>query len=153
MRHRYTTPHEAVPNLAPMVDVIMVLLVFFLLGATLDLARQGVLQTELDPRSGPRAGAGIEIQPRVRVALEDLGNGQAVRIHVMDRLLAPNDFAGLHDFLQQRRAAGADPQNAVVIAAEQPVRWKYVVRAMDAIVRAGFQNVQFAVSFAPDAQN
>ena len=48
---------ESVPNLAPMVDVIMVLLIFFLLGATLDLVKQGILQTELDPRSGPGGGS------------------------------------------------------------------------------------------------
>jgi biopolymer transport protein ExbD len=35
----------------------------------------------------------------------------------------------------------------VVIGAETTVRWKYVVRAMDAAVRAGFSNIQFAVSF------
>ena len=50
-------PHgESIPNLAPLVDVIMVLLIFFMLGASLNLKTEGVLQTELDDRSGPVHG-------------------------------------------------------------------------------------------------
>jgi biopolymer transport protein ExbD len=136
-----------VPNLAPMVDVIMVLLVFFLLGTSLDLVSQGVLQTELDPSSGPGAGARIEINPLIRIALADVGSGESVRIFVMDEPLKENTGEGLYRFLLDRRRAGADPANPVVIGAETTVRWKYVVQAMDAAVRAGFSNVQFAVSF------
>ncbi|HPM22794.1 MAG TPA: biopolymer transporter ExbD [Phycisphaerae bacterium] len=138
---------EVVPNLAPMVDVIMVLLVFFLLGTSLDLVSQGVLQTELDPSSGPGAGAAVEIKPLVRIALADVGSGSGAIIYVMDELLGQDDFESLHRFLLDRRRAGADPENPVVIGAETTVRWKFVVKAMDAAVRAGFTNVQFAVSF------
>jgi biopolymer transport protein ExbD len=136
-----------VPNLAPMVDVIMVLLVFFLLGTSLDLVSQGVLQTELDPSSGPGAGARIEINPLIRIALADVGGGDSVRIFVMDEPLKENTADGLYRFLLDRRRAGADPANPVVIGAETTVRWKFVVQTMDAAVRAGFTNVQFAVSF------
>jgi biopolymer transport protein ExbD len=138
-----------VPNLAPMVDVIMVLLVFFLLGTSLDLVAQGVLQTELDPSSGPGGGARVEINPLIRIALADVGAGESVRIYVMDEPLPENDFEGLYRFLLDRRRAGADPANPVVIGAETTVRWKFVVKTMDAAVRAGFTNVQFAVSFRP----
>jgi len=65
----------------------------------------------------------------------------------MDELLGQDDFESLHRFLLDRRRAGADPENPVVIGAETTVRWKFVVKAMDAAVRAGFTNVQFAVSF------
>jgi biopolymer transport protein ExbD len=138
---------EFVPNLAPMVDVIMVLLVFFLLGTSLDLVSQGVLQTELDPSSGPGAGVRVEINPLIRIALADVGGGASVRIYVMEEPLAENDFEGLYRFLLDRRRAGADPANPLVVGAETTVRWKFVVKAMDAAVRAGFTNVQFAVSF------
>jgi biopolymer transport protein ExbD len=138
---------EFVPNLAPMVDVIMVLLIFFLLGTSLDLVSQGVLQTELDPSSGPGAGVRVEINPLIRIALADVGGGESVRIYVMEEPLAENDFEGLYRFLLDRRRAGADPANPLVVGAETTVRWKFVVKAMDAAVRAGFANVQFAVSF------
>jgi biopolymer transport protein ExbD len=136
-----------VPNLAPMVDVIMVLLIFFLLGTSLDLVSQGVLQTELDPSSGPGAGARVEINPLIRIALADLDAGAGARIFLLDEPLGDNDFDGLYRLLRDRRQAGADPANPVVIGAETTVRWKFVVKAMDAAVRAGFMNVQFAVSF------
>ena len=144
---KFAPGRESVPNLAPMVDVIMVLLVFFLLGASLDLVKQGVLQTELDPRSGPAAGAAVQLNPLIRIALEDVDAGQSVSIYVMEERLGENSFDGLLKFLVARRRAGADPDNMVVIGAGTTVRWRFVVAAMDAAVRAGFKNVQFAVSF------
>ncbi len=143
---------EAIPNLAPMVDVIMVLLIFFLLGASLNLVKQGVLQTELNDTSGPAAGAAVQINPMITIGLKDkTGKGDAVDIFVMDEPLADNNFNGLLKFMQGRRRAGADPKNMVVIGADMTVRWRYVVWAMDAAVRAGFSNVQFAVSFRGNA--
>ena len=144
---KFEPVRDFAPNLAPMVDVIMVLLVFFLLGASLNLVKQGVLQTELDPRSGPGGGAAVQINPLIRIGLEDVDNGASVDIFVMESPLADNSFDGLREFLARRRQAGADPDNMVVIGAETRVRWRYVVQAMDAAIQAGFKNVQFAVSF------
>ncbi len=151
MKQRREPASETTPNLAPMVDVIMVLLVFFLLGATMSLLNEGILQTELDPRSGPGEGVAIAINPLIRIALFDENDGGNAGIRVMQIDLPPGDFGALHQYLAERKEAGADPANPVVIAAEQTVRWKYVIRAMDAAVTAGFQNVQFAVSLAPTA--
>jgi len=137
---------ERIPNLAPMVDVIMVILVFFLLGASLELAKEGVLQSELDPRSGPGDGTPIEIIPAVKIALEEVDGGQACNLYVMGEPLPGNTFEDLGRFLRQRRDAGADTANPVVIAAQPAVRWRFVVKAMDVAVRSGFGNVQFAVS-------
>ncbi|MBL8878278.1 MAG: biopolymer transporter ExbD, partial [Phycisphaerales bacterium] len=39
---------ERIPNLAPMVDIIMVMLVFFMLGASMNLISEGTLRSELD---------------------------------------------------------------------------------------------------------
>ncbi|MGD8453695.1 MAG: biopolymer transporter ExbD [Phycisphaerae bacterium] len=139
--------HESVPNLAPMVDVIMVLLIFFLLGASLDLVHQGILQTELDDSSGPGGGAAIQVNPLIRIALQDIDDGQGAEIFVMEEPLADNTFDGLLRYLEARRRAGADPNNIVVIGADTTTRWRFVIQAMDAAVRAGFHNVQFAVSF------
>lgn len=138
---------EKVPNLAPLVDVIMVLLIFFLLGATLDVITEGVLQTELDASSGPGGQAQVSIVPTVEINLEDVGEGAGVIVHAMDEILTDQPFAALRDMLARRRSMGADTENPVVIGAGMSVRWRFVVQAMDAAVRAGFTNVQFAVSF------
>ncbi len=144
-------PHgESIPNLAPLVDVIMVLLIFFMLGASLNLRVEGVLQTELDSRSGPDdANEQIEINPSIRIGLEDVDSGGSCNIYVLDTLLG-DDFAKLREFMDNRRLAGADVTNSVVIGAQGTVRYKYIIAAFDSCVRAGFRNVQFAVSFADE---
>lgn len=137
---------DRIPNLAPMVDVIMVILVFFLLGASLELSREGILQTELDPRSGPGAGTAVEIVPVVKIALEEVDGGKSCNVYVQGETLPNASFDALRQYLIERREAGADVKNPVVIAAQPAVRWRHVVHAMDAAVEAGFSNVQFAVS-------
>ncbi|GAG44226.1 unnamed protein product, partial [marine sediment metagenome] len=137
---------ERIPNLAPMVDVIMVILVFFLLGASLELATEGVLQTELDPRSGPGQGTPIEIIPAVKIALEEVAGGQGCNIYIVGKPLPGNTFEHLYGFLEQRRLAGADTANPVIVAAQPGVRWRFVIKTMDVAIRAGFTNVQFTVS-------
>lgn len=147
MKQQHVSVGERIPNLAPMVDVIMVLLIFFLLGASVNLIREGVLQTQLDPNSGPGGGASVQITPTIKIGLEDVNKGEGVKIFVMDEPPIENDFERVYAYLETRRAAGADVMNPVVIGAEPGVHWKFVVKAMDAAVRAKFQNVQFAVSF------
>lgn len=137
---------ETTPNLAPMVDVIMVLLVFFLIGASFGAMREGMLQTTLDASVGPGGSASIEVTPRIRIGLRDADRGASVEIIVMDQPVARGDFEALRGFLESRRDQGIDAENPVVIAAEAAVRWDFVVQAMDAAMRAGFRNVQFAVS-------
>ena len=145
-RSKFETINERIPNLAPMVDVIMVILVFFMLGASLTLAREGALQTELDPRSGPGEGAAVEIIPSVKIALEEVDQGKACNILVNGVKLEGNSFEALRQYLRERREKGADPLNPVVVGSHPGVQWKLVVQAMDSCKRTGFRNVQFAVS-------
>lgn len=146
IRARRESAGEYVPNLAPMVDVIMVILVFFMLGASLTLVSEGALKTELDPRSGPGAGVAVEIIPSVKITLEAVDEGRSCNLFVMGRALQSNSFDGLLAHLIDRRQAGADTANPLVIGFQPEVHWGLVIRAMDTAVRAGFRNVQFAVS-------
>ena len=141
---------ERIPNLAPMVDVIMVLLIFFMLGASLEVFREGVFESELDPRSGPGAGAAVEIIPSIKIALQASDTGGEPAIYVMGRMLENGSFEALGALLARRREQGVDTTSPVVIAAQSSVTWRYVVAAMDAAVRNGFANVQFAVHLDGD---
>ncbi|GMU81204.1 MAG: hypothetical protein AMXMBFR47_10750 [Planctomycetota bacterium] len=145
-RARFEPAGESIPNLAPMVDVIMVILVFFMLGASLELAKEGVLQTELDPRSGPGEGVAVEIVPAVKIALEEVDEGRTCNIYVNGEPLRGNTFEDLRRFMHSRRSLGADPANPVVIGSHPGVQWRHLVTAMDTAVQSGFKNVQFAVS-------
>ncbi len=136
--------HAAIPNLAPMVDVVMVILIFFMLGTTFALS-EGMLPTQLPAETGPGGGAAITILPAVRISLSEQADGRGCRIVVMGRELADQSFETLAAFLREKRVAGADPQAPVLISADGGLEYQQVISAMDACVRAGFSNIQFSV--------
>jgi biopolymer transport protein ExbD len=138
--------HAAIPNLAPMVDVTMVILIFFMLGTTFAIS-EGILPLQLPSQVGPGGGAAITIVPSVRIALFEQP-GATCKIVVMDRALERNSFEELAGFLREKRVAGADAASPVLIAAEGGVQYQDVISAMDACVRAGFSNIQFSVNAA-----
>ncbi|MDX2198431.1 MAG: biopolymer transporter ExbD [Phycisphaerae bacterium] len=146
MKRRHLPSSDSIPNLAPMVDVIMVLLVFFLIGASFNLLDERLLKTELDPNVGPGGAAAVELSPRIRVRIEDFDDGKSAKITLMDRSVPPGDFAALRALLAERRDAGADVDNPVIVAPDSNVRWNFVIQAMDAVIGAGFGNVQFALA-------
>lgn len=67
--HRARHPSSpSIPNLAPMVDVVMVILIFFMLGTSFALS-EGVLPSQLPAQVGPGGAASVSIVPQVRIAL------------------------------------------------------------------------------------
>lgn len=138
------------PNLAPMVDVIMVILIFFMLGTRFKF-HEAVLPTQLPADVGPGPGASVAIAPLVRIGLLAGHQPSDYTITIMHQPLAPNDFRALASLLVAKRQAGADPTARVIIDAEPGVQYRHVVKAFDACVRAGFENVQFAVQLNPAA--
>ncbi len=143
-RRAFPTAHTAVPNLAPMVDVVMVILIFFMLGTSFVLT-EGFLSTQLPAQAGPGGAAQISFVPAVRIDLVR-GEGDACGIRVMGQPVREGDFSALEAVLRQRVDAGADSQSRVVIRAEPDVRYESVVAAMDSARRAGFARIQFSVA-------
>lgn len=135
----------AIPNLAPMVDVVMVILIFFMLGTSFAIP-EGVLPTRLPSQIGPGGGARVAIIPVVRIALLDDGQTGRSRILVMGSSLPENSFAALADLMRAKRRASGDSSAPVLIAADPNVQYQDVISTMDACVRAGFGNIQFSVS-------
>jgi biopolymer transport protein ExbD len=144
-RHDVPAAHARVPNLAPLVDVVMVILIFFMLGTTFAVS-EGALPTQLPSQVGPGGGASIAIVPAVRIVVYHEPRGDGYRIVVMDHRLEHNSFEALADFMKAKRSAGADPTAPVLIAADGTVQYQHVISAMDACVRAGFSNIQFSVA-------
>jgi biopolymer transport protein ExbD len=134
--------HARIPNLAPMVDVVMVILIFFMLGAGFAIP-EGVLPTQLPTQIGPGGGAHVAIVPVVRIELHDSPKG--LQIHVMGRPFPENSFDALAQFLIQRRDAGADPAGRILLSADASIRYEHVISAMDACTRAGFPNVELVI--------
>lgn len=147
MRRGLPEAHAAIPNLAPMVDVVMVILIFFMLGTTF-AAFEGVLPTRLPANVGPGGSAKVAIVPMIRIALLGPLEFGFPGIRVMDHELRENSFAALGELLRGKAAAGADTESPVLLAADPDVAYQHVISAMDACVQAGFGNIQFSVSTA-----
>ncbi len=133
---------DSAPNLAPMVDVVMVILIFFMLGAGFAV-REGALPSQLPADVGPGGAASVAATPLVRITLEEGPPPDGVRVRVMDQMLSDNDPAALYGFMRNKRDQGADTRGNVLIAADPGVRYKHVVAAFNACARAGYENVQF----------
>ncbi len=144
MKRGFPPAHAYAPNLAPMVDVVMVILIFFMLGTTIAVS-EGVLPTELPSRVGPGGGAEVAIVPTVSIAIQESPDGRGCRINVMGLALPEGDFRALEHLLREKLRQGADPQGRVLIDAEPAVAYQHVISAMDSCVGAGFANIQFAV--------
>lgn len=131
------------PNLAPLVDVVMVILIFFMLGTSFAVS-EGLLPTRL-ATEGETGAAPPAFAPAVRIALSQETSDDRCRISVMGQPLPDGSFNALQSYLRSKRAQGADPRGRLIIAASPTVRYQSVIAALDACVRAGFKNVQFAV--------
>jgi biopolymer transport protein ExbD len=142
-------PRATTPNLAPLVDVVMVILIFFMLGTSFVL-REGLLPTRL-PTDQADGGTDPTFVPVVRIALTPGPTPERCEISVLGHSLPDGSFDALQGFLRNRRVRGADPQGRIIIAASPTVLYQSVISAVDACVRAGFKNVQFAVSAGPVA--
>ncbi|HKQ46653.1 MAG TPA: biopolymer transporter ExbD [Phycisphaerae bacterium] len=135
-------PRVRIPNLAPMVDVVMVILIFFMLGTGF-ATPEGVLPTRLPTQIGPGGGARVSIVPVVRIELRESPGG--LRILVMGQALAESSFDVLSSLLTERKDAGADAAGRVLLLAEPAVRFESVISAMDTCQRAGFPNLELVI--------
>jgi biopolymer transport protein ExbD len=139
IRRGFPPAHASVPNLAPMIDVVMVILIFFMLGTSFTVT-EGRLGAGLFAPAVP-GGAAVEWTPTIRISLKQTGDG-ACHVNVMGVALPTGDFEGLRRLLSEKRAAGIDAQNPVVILAERDVAYENVIRVMDACRLAGYSNLQ-----------
>ncbi|MGB2985524.1 MAG: biopolymer transporter ExbD, partial [Phycisphaerae bacterium] len=130
-------------NLAPMIDVAFLLLIFFLVTTTFERA-EGILASDLPDASRAPAVA-LPISPIV-IRLTQAGEGHEDFTIGIDRFEGvPQDFAALPAFLRQiQEHPGFDKQTPVVIVADNDVRWDHVVNCWNTALRAGYEKIAFA---------
>jgi len=145
-RRRRTPPHASVSvmslNLAPMIDLTFLLLIYFLLTTVFQRA-EGVLGANL-PRDRGRPAVALPISPIVvRVA----GTGPSVSdfaLRIDDFAAQPASFSELSAFLVDiRRNEGFDEDTPVVIVAGADTPWELVVECWNAAVRARCRSIAF----------
>ncbi len=141
-RRRRNASH-IVLNLAPMIDVTFLLLIFFLVTTTFKRA-EGVLTSEL-PKDAGAPSAALPISPViVRITQLDPA-GDDYQINIDNYTRAPGTFGELAQFLVDIQGnPGFDAKTPVVIFPGADVRWDHVVNCWNAAVRAKCENITFA---------
>jgi biopolymer transport protein ExbD len=123
-------------NLVPLIDVILVLIIFFVITTTFDA--RSVLKLEL-----PRAGGEPNTQSE---SLSLLINADG-RYFVGDREALRTDVESLKRTIVE--VAGDDRERTVLLRADARTPWQAVVTAYDALGQLGFTRIANAT--APEA--
>ena len=126
-------PREPVDiNLAPLIDVVFILLLFFVVTTT--FTRETQLKVDL-----PEAVSGEQVQAEVKAALEIL-IGVDGSFALNGKSLSKNDLTTLMEALRQE--SGGDKSIPVVLSADGKSPHKAVVTAMDAAAKLGFAQLR-----------
>ncbi|ROR32652.1 ExbD/TolR family protein [Inmirania thermothiophila] len=133
MRFRTREPEEPSVNLTPLIDVVFLLLIFFMVSTTFQ--REAELEIQLPEASGePREEAPKELE----VAIDAQG-----RYFVDRQALANTRLATLVRALEQAVREGGR-ERPVVILADGRTPHEAVIRALDAARRVGLYRITFA---------
>ena len=131
---RYLRPGEVGFNMTPMIDVVFLLIIFFLVSS--HLAKQEV-HLEL-PLPTADSGQSAPDDETARVTINVLADG---RLLLAGKPVAPGDLQGR--LSQQRAAAGSDLE--VRIRSDRAAAYQRVEPILLAAARAGVWNVTFSV--------
>ena len=140
MQFRRGKPDDPEINLIPLIDVLLVVLIFLMVTTT--YARFSELQINLPEAKGDTAK---ETMMQINVGVDHDG-GYAIN----DVATATSSVDGLVDALHN--AAGSEKDPVVVISADAQATHQAVIRVMDAARRAGYPRVTF-VTQSSDSGN
>ncbi|MHC8406327.1 MULTISPECIES: ExbD/TolR family protein [unclassified Pseudomonas] len=129
-------------NLASLIDVVFILLLFFVVTTT--FTRETQLRVEL-PEAVSGSPAEDQQAKRLDVAISAEG-----AFSVNDRVLPKNDLATLMDALQKE--SNGDTEMPLSISADGKTQHQSVITAMDAAGKLGFSHLRMTtVEAAPPA--
>lgn len=115
-------------NLVPLIDVILVMIIFFVVTATFDA--RSVIRLELPRATGEQVAAE---QPLLLLV-----NAQG-RYFVGDREVLRDDVESLKATI--REVAGDDRDRPVMLRADARTPWQAVITAYDALGQLGFKQI------------
>ncbi len=138
-------------NLAPMMDVMFNLLIFFLVATSFQMP-EGLLSARLPKTSGISDRQAIVPVVPIKIFLETAPGEKNVLIRVSTSmssdaasLIILEDFDQLYTLLKTLpKKPGITNQTPVIIASKDKVKWDTIVNAYNAAVRAKFKNIVFA---------
>ena len=135
MRIRDDRAHdEPEINLIPLIDVILVLIIFFVITTTFDA--RSTLQLQLPSATGEPAGDQTQ-------SLSVLINAEG-RYFVGDQEVLRTDIDSLKQAIA--RVGGSDHNRAVLLRADARTPHQSVVTALDALGQLGFRRISIATA-------
>lgn len=137
MKFRRQANQEVSVNLTPLIDVVFLLLIFFMVSTT--FTRETELQIDLPEADGEQAE-----QPVDQVEVEINAEGE---YSVNDQRLDSSDREALKARIQQ--VAGDDTSMPFVITADAKTSHELVVRAMDVAGSLGFTGLSISTQRTP----
>jgi biopolymer transport protein ExbD len=121
-------------NLTPLIDVVFLLLIFFMVSTTFER------ETEISVQLPQATGQALETQQKViEVTIDAKG-----RYYVNRQELVNTQLDTLKRAME--KAAGGAEKPQVILSADRNARHESVVTAMDAAAQLGFVNVTIATS-------
>lgn len=135
MNFRRTRPEEISVNLTPLIDVVFLLLIFFMVSTT--FTRETQLELDL-----PEAASGNPVETRaqqIEVTISATGE-----VAINDKTLLAPGLDSIKSALQ--RESGGDTQLPVVITADGNASHQSVITAMDAAGQLGFSRLRLTTS-------
>lgn len=142
--------YDSGPNLTPLVDVVMVILIFLMLVGSFGagehfLASNLPIKQNGPGQTPPPAGWVADTPLEIRVDPRGAGfEAVAGRIRVNDQRQLESQ---LRRMLEQFQKAGTPPDKVqVIISPSRVVRYEHLIRVYEAALSAGFTKVAFATS-------
>ena len=145
-RRRRRPPARLGLNLTAMIDVVFLLLVYFMAATEFKLGEE-IYRMDL-----PRRGRAVDpfALPRdpLRIQVSSTAPGYVIR--VPGAPVRPETFQELYDFLDQsRRGEGAvgglyEADHPIIVEPANTARWEHAMEALNAAVRARYTNITFA---------
>ncbi|MCB1736358.1 MAG: biopolymer transporter ExbD [Gammaproteobacteria bacterium] len=139
MNLRPDKPEAPEVNLTPLIDVVFLLLIFFMVSTT--FTQRGEIKVDLPEASTEQVEARKE---PLRLTIDADG------AYFLDGKPLEADGDAIRDALHA--AAGGDLEQTVIIRADAQSRHQDVVRAMDASSRAGLNHMSIATTVTDSAE-
>ena len=132
MNFRQRIPEELDVNITPLIDVVFLLLIFFMVSTTFD--RQSELNIELPEASG-------EITESEKLEIE-IFIGPKGKFTINDREIINTQIETLMRSLREAAQNDSDPR--IIISADKNTPHQAVMTAMDAARQMGFIHISFS---------
>ncbi len=137
MKFRARTREEPEINLIPLIDVLLMTLIFLLV--TTSFSREARLRLKL-----PEAASDTKIESaNLRIAIDARG-----QYFINDKQLLNSSAETVRAAMQQAVGGRKDP--VIVIQADRKTPHEAVIRVMDVTRRLGYSHITFATQASPD---